>query len=166
MRRQHVVQQYFIVGPAFTSPRRTAMSAYLQPTTLKVHGAVLTYVGEIPWGPPYYSLQVKACVVPGRIFGGELAWSDDLRLLAVQEWLSTSVSQGPMTRAAIIDATTMMIAVLSLTKHGFARNFHFQDGRLHYTKDIGGSAMELDVVLTTITNWVPLCGANRASVSR
>ncbi|WP_253272487.1 hypothetical protein [Pectobacterium brasiliense] len=49
------------------------------------HTAMLICVGEIRFGPPYFSLSIDGSDLEGRIFGRKLLWSPDSRYLAVQD---------------------------------------------------------------------------------
>lgn len=54
------------------------------------HVAVLTYINEIRYGPPYFSLSVDGISFGVRIFGDVYLWSGDSRFFAVQEWMTTN----------------------------------------------------------------------------
>jgi hypothetical protein len=81
--------------------------------------AVFTYVSEIRFGPPYYSLKIDDLDLGERIFGHGSAWSDDGRFLAVQEWHNTQESLGPRTSLLILDLEKAVEARFE-TLHGYA----------------------------------------------
>jgi hypothetical protein len=63
----------------------------------------LDYLGEIRFGPAYYELLIGGVRVPARVFGENYLWTDNIGLLALQEWLSTSEATGPSTRLVVLD---------------------------------------------------------------
>jgi len=119
------------------------------------HAAELIYAGEIRFGPPYYRLAIDGRDIDGRLFGAPLAWSDDGRLLAAQEWIGTSAHPGPVTRALLIDADLQMAAALRVVESGFAEQFRFIGGSFVYCKRYGASGRieEVEVALDAIRNW-------------
>lgn len=75
--------------------------------------ARLVIAGEIRFGPQYFSLILDGKKLPERSFGEGLLWSPDSRYLAVQEWMTTEESDGPITRALVIDAARSLQCVLA-----------------------------------------------------
>src|SRR5512145_2309689 len=83
------------------------------------HKAVLDYASEIRFGPAYYYLKVGDISFGGRVFGNACLWSPDSRFFSIQEWESTSETQGPNTRLLLIDLDTRRECVLSRAEGGF-----------------------------------------------
>lgn len=72
------------------------------------HTAVLSYAGEIRFGPVYCHLSIDGRFVDlaaasRRVFGNTSSWSLDDRFFAIQEWHSIEESAGPRTAVAIFD---------------------------------------------------------------
>jgi hypothetical protein len=67
------------------------------PSPDKKHNATLTYLGEIPSGPSYYSLSIDKFPLSfvNRVFGKVCLWSPESRFLAVQEWKETNETAPP-----------------------------------------------------------------------
>ena len=61
------------------------------------HAAELTYAGEIPFGPSYFSLRIDARSFGDRVFGDGVLWSPDGSIVAVTEWHTTDRAAGPIT---------------------------------------------------------------------
>lgn len=124
------------------------------------HRAVKVFVDAIRFGPAYYRLLIDGRMVPGRLFGEPLEWSDDSRLLAAQEWLTTDDWEGPITRAVLIDVETWTIAPLKAVLKGFSESFRFEEGRFVYRKVFARTGedaiVEAEVDMSDITNWVSL----------
>lgn len=128
------------------------------------HRAEKIFEDEIRFGPAYYRLRIDGKIVPDRIFGEPLKWSDDSRLLAAQEWLTTDYQNGPITRAVLIDVEAWSIAPLMVAKKGFAESFRFEGSRFIYRKKFFGSGeeMEAEVDVPSITNWSSLAASANA----
>nr|WP_240349019.1 hypothetical protein [Pectobacterium versatile] len=72
------------------------------PSFDRQHTAMLICIGEIRFGPPYFSLSIDGKELEGRVFGKDMLWSPDSRYLAVQEWLSTAERDGPQTASVSV----------------------------------------------------------------
>jgi hypothetical protein len=122
------------------------------------HSVVFTELGEIHFGPPYFSLSVDGVELRGRIFGDKLAWSDDGRYAATEEWLTTDYLKGPITRLLIIDTEAGVNAGLDRIDKGFVEKIVFSGAMLSYTRAFHGTHAEVQetVSLPDIENWVTL----------
>ncbi|WP_225084728.1 hypothetical protein U1R68_10210 [Pectobacterium colocasium] len=83
------------------------------------HNAVLVCIGEIRFGPPYFSLSIDGKALEDRVFGKDMLWSPDSRYLAVQEWLSTAERDGPQTALLCIDVLEERQCQVSQAAGGF-----------------------------------------------
>ncbi|MDX1366815.1 hypothetical protein [Pseudomonas sp.] len=119
------------------------------------HTAVLHYGGEIRFGPEYHELSIDSYLLKGKLFGSVLAWSQDSRYLAAQEWLTTDYGTGPITRAVIFDLARSLYAPLKKTDKGFAQDFIFRGEAFIYKKHFHarGEVVEVELNLTDIRNW-------------
>jgi hypothetical protein len=119
------------------------------------HTATLHYSGEIRFGPEYHELSIDDHLFKGRLFGSALAWSQDSRYLAAQEWLTTDYGAGPVTRAAIFDLERGVYAALRTTDKGFAQDFIFSSEVFIYKKHFHarGEVAEVEVSIAGIRNW-------------
>ena len=120
-----------------------------------LYQAVLKYLGEIRFGPPYYALVIDNLSFGGRVFGNAFLWSPDLRFFAVQEWESTSETQGPNTRLLLIDLETRRECVLSRADGGFILPKQFDHDKLIYTKKYPGKGIEneFEIEFLTLNRW-------------
>ncbi|WP_155724812.1 hypothetical protein [Stutzerimonas stutzeri] len=119
------------------------------------HTATLHHSGEIRFGPEYYELSIDYHLLKGQLFGSALAWSQDSRYLAAQEWLTTDYGAGPVTRAVIFDLEHGTYASLKITDKGFAQDFIFSGEVFIYKKHFHarGEVAEVEVSLANIKNW-------------
>lgn len=120
-----------------------------------LHEAVMKYLGEIRFGPPYYALVIDNLSFGGRVFGNAFLWSPDSRFFAVQEWESTSETQGPNTRLLLIDLETRRECVLSRAEQGFIIPKQFDHDKLIYTKKYYGKGVEneFEIEFLTLSRW-------------
>ena len=132
------------------------------------HRVEKIFEDEIRFGPAYYRLKIDDKMVPDRIFGEPLKWSDDSRLLAAQEWLTTDYQKGPVTRAVLIDVEAWSIAPLKVAEKGFAEEFRFEGLRFVYRKKFLGSGeeTETEVHVPSINNWSSLAPNKRVQATR
>jgi hypothetical protein len=117
--------------------------------------AIFEYANEIRFGPAYYSLKVGDISFGGRVFGNAFLWSPDSRFFAVQEWDSTSETQGPNTRLLLIDLETQRECVLSRAEQGFIIPKQFDHDKLIYTKKYYGKGVEneFEIEFLTLNRW-------------
>lgn len=117
--------------------------------------AVLEYANEIRFGPAYYHLKVDDTSFGGRVFGNSFLWSPDSRFFAVQEWESTSETQGPKTRLLLIDLENKRECVLSRAEQGFIIPQQFDNDKLIYTKKYPGKGVEneFEIEFLTLNRW-------------
>jgi hypothetical protein len=122
------------------------------------HKAELAYAGEIRFGPAYHLLLLDGVAVRGRIFGSALQWSNDSRLLAVEEWLTTDYEQGPITRVALFDIERQVWTPLRSIVKGFPAGFRFKDATFIYRKRFfaSGRIEEVAVDIPSMKNWEPV----------
>jgi hypothetical protein len=123
-----------------------------------VHHARLTCVGDILFGPPYYSLVVDGLSFGERIFGEKLVWSPDSTMLAVQEWLTIDFSQGPQTALLLVDLAGSREARVARIEKGFVLPREFALPTLHYAidHDDGGARRNRALDLGSIDSWEPV----------
>lgn len=119
------------------------------------HTAELHYKGEIRFGPAYYELSIDGSPLKGKLFGSPLAWSQDSRYLAAQEWLTTDYGKGPITRAVLFDLQQDVFAPLKVADEGFAQDFTFSGSVFVYRKHFQGRGeiIEAELNLANIRNW-------------
>lgn len=124
------------------------------------HTAMLIYVGEIRFGPPYFSLSIDSNALEGRVFGKELLWSPDSRYLAVQEWLSTAERDGPQTALLCIDVIEERQCQISQAAGGFIVPIRFEDDTLIYEKQYFSAerngTTEYEIPFTALSRWSAL----------
>jgi hypothetical protein len=115
-------------------------------------------VGDILFGPPYYSLTVDGHSFGERIFGEKLVWSPDSALLAVQEWMTIDFSHGPITDLLVIDLPLGHQARTARTEKGFVLPREFAGRTLHYSidRDDGGARRNYSLDLDTVESWEPV----------
>lgn len=125
-----------------------------------MHSARLTCVGDILFGPPYYSLVVDGHSFGERIFGEKLVWSADSSLLAVQEWKTIDFSNGPITDLLVIDVSAGSEARVAHTEKGFVLPREFTDRLLHYSidRDDGGARRNYSLDLASVHEWIVVMG--------
>ncbi|MBN1663761.1 MAG: hypothetical protein JW943_09190 [Deltaproteobacteria bacterium] len=119
------------------------------------HVAELSFIGEIRFGPAYFSLAVDSAKIKHRIFGNHIQWSDDSRYLAAQEWLTTDERMGPVTRVVLIDVQLHQLTEFKTIDKGFAEDFIFRNNllcyKIHcYEKEI---IKEAAVEISSIKKW-------------
>lgn len=115
----------------------------------------LVFAGEIRFGPEYFHMKINEHDIPNRIFGSPLAWSEDSKFLAAQEWLTTDYGLGPITRAVLIDPLSWAIAPLKVAEKGFAESFKFDGPKFIYRKKYParGEEVECELDLNNKLNW-------------
>ncbi|WP_449623145.1 hypothetical protein [Robertmurraya sp. Marseille-Q9965] len=114
-----------------------------------------SYLGEIRFGPVYYSMQVGTLQFKDRYFSYNGIWSPDSSLFAVEEWLTIREVEGPKMRLVIIDVKQNKEAVISLVNKGFFYPIRIQDDKIIYRKDFRsmGLVKEFEVIISEIKNW-------------
>jgi|ERR671918_290710 hypothetical protein len=119
------------------------------------HNAVLEYLNEIRFGPPYYSLMIGEVPFGERIFGGSYLWSPDSRFFAIQEWKTTSEGRGPHTHLLLIDLEMNRECVLSRAEKGFITPKKFEHSKLIYTKEYYGGVVvsEFEIEFLSLDRW-------------
>jgi hypothetical protein len=117
--------------------------------------AVLDYANEIRFGPAYYYLRVDDISFGGRVFGNSCLWSPDSRFFAVQEWDSTSETQGPKTRLLLLDFETRRECILSRADGGFIVPKQFEGNKLIYAKKYPAKGIEneFEIEFLTLDRW-------------
>jgi len=121
----------------------------------KLYKVILKYLGEIRFGPPYYSLMVGELSFENRVFGRSCLWSPDSRFLAVQEWESTNEGQGPKTRLLLFDIEQKRECVLSRAEQGFIVPKKFEGDKLVYAKEYPGKGIvnEFEIEFLSLNRW-------------
>lgn len=120
--------------------------------------AKLDPVGEIRFGPPYFSLKLLGVHFGERVFGDSLLFSPDSRYLAIQEWLTTDEATGPYTQLLLIDCTLLQESAVSQARKGFIIPKSFEADKIIYVKNYAGEGLiqECEMDLATLKDWRPL----------
>lgn len=105
------------------------------------HTAHFVAAGEIRFGPLYFSLAVDGHSFGERIFGDAHLWSPSSHLLAVQEWLTTDYSEGPITALVLIDLDQQREARVARATKAFLVPESFVGPILVYRTDHGGQSV-------------------------
>jgi hypothetical protein len=115
-------------------------------------------MNEIRYGPLYGDVIFDEILLP-LAYGMNFLWSDDSKILALQQWLSTSEGQGPLTRIALIDTPNMRMSFFKSFR-GFAEPRSIENGRLIYQKKVFAtgheSREEYEVDIESISNWMDI----------
>ena len=116
---------------------------------------ILKYMGEIRFGPAYYSLTIDKIALRERVFGSSYLWSPDSRYFAVQEWQTTFESRGPQTRLLLIDLDLKQACVLSRAERGFVVPRKFEENKLIYTKEYYQQSLiqEFEIEFLSVDRW-------------
>ncbi|MBL8830202.1 MAG: hypothetical protein JNM18_24710 [Planctomycetaceae bacterium] len=125
------------------------------------HEVELSYTGEIPFGPPYFTLRIDSHSFGERIFGYGALWSPDSSILVVTEWHTLERGSGPITSLLLIRPDDWTYSQFPKLTKGFAIANYFVDRSrvLRHTDEIyqGGSfKVERQTDLDTIDDWKPL----------
>ena len=117
--------------------------------------AILNYLGEIRFGPPYYSLAIDKRILNGRYFGASYLWSPDSRYFAIQEWETISEGRGPQTQLLLIDVETQRECAVSKAENGFIVPLKFEKNKLIYRKDYFAprATQEYEIEFLTLNRW-------------
>ena len=99
------------------------------------HVAKLKCIGEVRWGPPYFSLEVDDHSFGDRIFGDSLCWSDDSLMLAIQEWMTLDYARGPITQLTVLDIALDKQCALAKADKGFIFLCDFSDRTVSYQEE-------------------------------
>ena len=131
------------------------MQDIMVPSPDSVHKALMNYVGEIRFGPAYYSLTLDQISFGERVFGDAYLWSPDSKFCAVQEWETTSEGRGPQTRLLLVDLKGRKECILSRAEKGFIVPKLFEDGKLIYTKEYYGPrrSSEFEIEFLLLKSW-------------
>jgi hypothetical protein len=131
------------------------MEDIVVPSPDRAHTAVMKYVGEIRFGPAYYSLALDQRSFGERVFGKSCLWSPDSRYFAAQEWETMSESDGPRTRLLLIGLLTERQCVLSRAEKGFIVPKKFEAEKLIYTKEYYDLARisEFEIEFLSLDRW-------------
>jgi len=98
------------------------------------HVATFTYVSEIRFGPPYFSIALDGYSFADRVFGASHLWSPDSRYFAIEEWLNTVEMKSPQTILTLFDLEKQCECVLTGAPGGFIQPVQFENGKLIYKK--------------------------------
>jgi hypothetical protein len=120
------------------------------------HLAILRCVGEIRFGPLFFSLTVDSVSFGERLFGDDYLWSDDSRFLAVQEWKTTDYATGPITQLLLIDIVERRECSLSGANGGWIEPKQFEGSKLIYTKRYADKIAEFEIEFRGLDRWRPL----------
>jgi hypothetical protein len=116
-------------------------------------------LGEIRYGPAYYSLRLDRRIVADLVVGKEGLWLND-SLYAAQEWLTTEERLGPNTRLLLIDTSNSVVSKFKVVEGGFVNSFELIDRVIRYRKrwhgNHGESVTEAEVRVEEIRNWTPI----------
>ena len=124
------------------------------------HYVELSYAGEIPFGPEYFTLEVDHRSFGDRIFGCAL-WSPDSSILVVTEWHTLDRQVGPITSLLLIRPSDWKFSRFPIVEKGFAMPNYFTGNGLilRHTDQIhkGGAFMvERETDLAMIDDWQSL----------
>lgn len=122
------------------------------------HKIDLQYESEIRFGPPYYKLKIDGKKIKRKLWGDTILWSPDSKFVALQEWLTTDYSKGPITRLVLIDIHTKKYSNFRTVEKGFTENYQFTDESIIYEKHYkaSGSINKVEVDFENINNWKKL----------
>jgi hypothetical protein len=124
------------------------------------HVAIFCNIGEIRWGPPYFSLKVNDLSLGGRVFGSACLWSGDSRFLALQEWMTTDDRVGPVTQLVLVDVAGKKERPLAVANKGWVIPEKFEGDRLiyteHYYSEEGQKITEFATRFLIADNWKSL----------
>jgi hypothetical protein len=125
------------------------------------HEAELSYAGEIPFGPAYFTLRINSRTFANRTFGHGALWSPDSSILVVTEWHTIDRERGPITSLLLIRLDDWTCSRFPILDKGFALANYFVGHSmvLRHTDEIfqGGSfKVERETDLSTIDDWNPL----------
>lgn len=114
--------------------------------------------GEIPFGPPFFTIVFNGVRIANKLFGFTHRWSPDSHYLALQEWLSTDYRKGLYTALSIIATEDNQIARISHTKGGFIVPLRFDNGMVIFQKEFLGKGVfsEFEVIISNIVQWQDL----------
>ena len=120
-----------------------------------LHKVVLKFIGEIRFGPAYYSFMIDKLSFGDRVFGSSYLWSPTSRFFAIQEWETTSEGHGPQTRLLLIDLVTKRECILSRAEQGFIIPRKFENSKLIYTKEYyeQGAVREFEIDFLPLERW-------------
>jgi len=99
------------------------------------HRAEFTYVTEIRFGPPYFTLAIDGRPLQNRVFGDQCVWSPDSRYVAVQEWDTTKEAEGPQTALVVFDVGQWRESRLAEATKGFVEPRRFDGDLLAYAEE-------------------------------
>ncbi|REJ68190.1 MAG: hypothetical protein DWQ31_08650 [Planctomycetota bacterium] len=126
------------------------------------HFAILTYAGEIRFGPAYFTLSIDGRSFGERLFGHGVLWSPDSAIVCVTEWHTIDYEAGPITSLLLIRPGDWTYYSFPRVTKGFASPNYFIDDSLvlcHTDLHHGGSVhanVELETDLGKIEDWQPI----------
>lgn len=122
------------------------------------HSISLTPLGEIRFGPPYFQVSVDGVVLRDRVFGDKVAWSEDSRYVALEEWLTTDYEKGPVTRLLVIDTARGTNAASDRIDKGFVQDIVFSGTTVSYVKVFFAEQSRIPgtIHLRDIKGWVDI----------
>lgn len=120
--------------------------------------ALLDNIGEIRFGPPYYSMIFNDICFEGRIFGDDYLWSQDSKYFAIQEWKTIDYNKGPQTQLIILDVDNKKECIVSTANKGFIVPKAFESGKIIYTKKYKGRGVfkEFEMNISSLEKWVDI----------
>lgn len=106
-----------------------------------LHKAILKNIGEIRFGPPFYSLLIDDMSFGERIFGDDFLWSYDSIIFAIQEWKTIDYNEGPQTQLLLINISDKTECIISSANKAFIVPKAFENGKIIYTKEYKGQGI-------------------------
>lgn len=119
----------------------------------EAHSFDFIFAGEIRFGPEYYKLKLDGVLVPNRIFGIEFKWHPGSEYLALQEWLTTNATEGPITTLTLVDLKQRKFARVARADKGFVKPLKFEDDSILFEKDYSGKKTSHEMSLLGIEDW-------------
>ncbi|MBB6325501.1 hypothetical protein FHS59_001116 [Algoriphagus iocasae] len=122
-----------------------------------LHKIELYYIGEIKFGPTYYSFSINGNEIKNKIVGRFFRWDPKSKYLAIQEWLTIEYQDGPITALLIFDLVEKKTSILSIANKGFIEPIRFEGSKIIYKKEYfnfgGNKSIEFETDLNEVKNW-------------
>lgn len=117
------------------------------------------YLGEVRFGPTYYSLSIDGKKVDCVAFGEEHLLFMGKRYLATQEWLTVDYENGPITQVTFFDLKENLKSSIDIVNKGFVKNFRFEAGVFYFEKDFPatGQFVQSQIQFSEVASWEPIC---------
>ena len=117
--------------------------------------AILEIVGQIRFGPPYFSLRIGEWDFGERFFGDVYLWSGDSVFFIIQEWLNASYQEGPKTALTLFDLSGRRECRISWADKGFIVPLAFEGNLLIYKKVYldKGIIKEFEIDYRSLSRW-------------